>query len=234
MKQWIEDLLLLQENDMRVRQLKTKLELIPKERTRLTGELATEKEALKAVKEKIQKAEMDVKKTEGLIAQENQKIQALQQQSIQVKKNNEYQALMSEIENHKKKIGDFETEEIALLDVVESAKADHKEHDHQFAAKEKSLQAELKEFDQLTVELNAEIERLKAERPKLQIVVDKNALTVYSRLLGSSGTPMVTVQNGGMCGHCHLKLTPQTLNLARKGALAFCDNCSHLVYTTEE
>ena len=41
---------------------------------------------------------------------------------------------------------------------------------------------------------------------------------------------MVSPITDGICGNCFLKLTPQTMTHARRGAVTECDHCRHLVY----
>jgi len=40
---------------------------------------------------------------------------------------------------------------------------------------------------------------------------------------------VVKVENN-CCGHCHMKVTLQTLNQLSKGEIENCDNCQHILY----
>ncbi len=229
MKEWIENVLKVQEVDLRIRKLNVRREAIPREKETLQKDLAAGQEKLKSEKEKTQQIELDIKKVESDIAKLRGEIDKLLTQSSMVKKNTEYQAMMHEIENFKKKISDRETDEIMLLDKIEEAKAEYREDEKQFAEQQKSVAAEIKELDELDSELDEEIKRLTAERPELEKQVQANVLTLYRRLFKSHGVPVVKIHEG-TCGNCHLKLTPQTITEAKKGALAICDNCSRIVY----
>ena len=48
----------------------------------------------------------------------------------------------------------------------------------------------------------------------------------------NGGAPLVPIENG-ICGHCHLRITPQAMNGIQKGAVTCCDNCMHLIYEAE-
>ncbi len=93
-----------------------------------------------------------------------------------------------------------------------------------------------KKLDMIPVELarlKDEIAKLQAARAEKAAPVAKDLLSIYNRLLTKADTvPFVPVTQGS-CGNCHLKMTPQTVNRARKGELAFCDNCGYLVYFKE-
>lgn len=223
-------MLALQDLDMRIRNLKLRLSMLPVEKEKLTSENTREQEAMKEAKAKLQKTELDIKQLESAIQKENSEILRFQGQSIMVKKNEEYKALMSEIEKCKSKISDIESREIELLDQLEKEKTIFKGHEKNFNERTKSVQNELKELDQLGADLKDEIEKIKAGRPALESKIDPEMLSGYTRLLNSKkGAPMVKV-NQENCGNCHLKLTPQTINTARKGVMARCDNCSHMLY----
>lgn len=229
-KPWIESLLVLQKTDMRIRRLATRLEMLPTEREKLNQDLARTKEGSKDAKEALLKTELDIKQVESEVQKVNAEIQRLQGQSLQVKKNDEYKALMREIKHFEKKISDFETQELMLLDQQDK----HKEVLSTFAknlvAKESSIKEELKELEDLESDLKEEIAAMEEKRKSQLEGIKPGLLSTYQRLLSAGkGEPLSRIHNGN-CGHCHLKITPQTVNMARKGEQAFCDNCGRLVY----
>jgi predicted nucleic acid-binding Zn-ribbon protein len=230
MKDWIENLLALQEVDIRIRQLKQRLELLPNEKRTIEEQQQKDEIELKSSKEKSLKAELDIKQVESEIAKVNEEIQRLQKQSVMVKKNNEYKALMTEIDHCKEKISDFETKEITLLDELEKDKNEYNEIEKNFAAKTRSLKEELAELNEIGQDIGAEIENMKNSRKPLQAKIEPDILNAYNRILAKGrGTPLIKVHDGN-CGNCHLKLIPQTLNQTKKAVLTMCENCSHLLY----
>lgn len=233
MKRWIKCLLALQDVDMRLRGLEERLKMIPQEKERFSAELDSEREKLRTSKENSQKVQLDIKNVESEIAKANNEISKLQSQSVMVKKNDEYKALMKEIENCKGKISDLETKEINLLDRMEEEKSGFQAIERAFSEHEKNIEANLKELDEISGELKQEIENIKANRSQFESQVDHSVLGVYNRLLGrGKGAPFVRIHEGN-CGNCHLKLTPQTINEARKAEMVLCDNCGYMIYLEE-
>jgi predicted nucleic acid-binding Zn-ribbon protein len=230
MKQWIENLLALQDVDMRIKNLKLRLEMMPKEKQNLNQKMQDQQAKLALGKESYQKTELAIKQTESEIAKVNDSINQLQQKSSLVKKNTEYKAMMTEIENFKSKISDFETKEITLLDQLEVQKEEFKEFEKQFNAEKNSIKEEIEELDQHIAEINEEVASLKNGRADFEKRIETSVLSIYNRLLKANGTPLVKVSESGICGNCHLKITPQTWTEAKKGAVINCDNCSHLIY----
>ena len=61
--------------------------------------------------------------------------------------------------------------------------------------------------------------------------VAMNILSQYKRFLASKkGEPLSAISSMGHCVNCGLKLPPQTINLAAKGDMVSCDNCTYFLY----
>jgi len=231
MKKWTSDLLTLQSIDIRIRNLKTKLETIPMEKNNLKSELNDAAEIVKKAKAGIQKTELGIKKVESDIAAANEGMRKLQTQSTMVKKNTEYQAMLSEVEKMKARISDLETDQLLLMDELDAAKNAFKKIEADYAAQERNVKTEYRELLQLEADIKQEIETALSERKGFESKIESSYLSVYARLLSKGkGTPVSTFVQGNTCSNCSLKLTPQTLNDAKKGNLALCDNCSCIIY----
>jgi len=230
----LKELLALQAVDMRIRHLEQRVALIPKEIESHRQEQEKLRAAMKAKKEELNRVGLDIKKVEGDIKQKQDDILKIQSRSTMVKKNDEYQAMLKEIDGIKAKISDLETREIELLDVSAEAEASWKDFEKQSNSSIKSLDGEIGELQELVGQLKEEITRTKDGRHSMLNKIDTETLNRYQRLLASKqGEPVVKVENSN-CGHCHLKLIPQTLLKVSGGLLPPCDNCSHLLYSAEE
>lgn len=233
MKKWIEDLLKLQESDIRIRNLKARTEMIPSETKKLNVEIEEEKKRIHEIKEVSLKLELEIKKVESAVTEKNNDMRRIQGQSIMVKKNEEYKALLNEIESLKRKISDLETEELLVMEKIQSEKNKFKDMEKHFKDREKHVSEEKKELEEITSKLKMEIDRIKSGRDELETKIEPKVLSIYSRILSKGcGIPFVQVTDG-TCGNCHLKLTPQTINTAKKEVMTLCDNCSHLLYFPE-
>ena len=229
MKEWVGHLIALQDIDMRIRRMQMRMKLLPKEKTKLANEHVVADAELKAKREKSKKCELDIKQVESEISQFNSEINKLQSQSAMVKKNDEYRALLSEIGHRNEKISDCETKELMLMDELEADKNEFKEYQKQHHARTKVIEDEINELSAMEDELNEEISRQRRGRRGFESKLTVDVLNVYNRLLKRQGTPFVKINNDS-CGNCHLKLIPQTIAEAKKGALTTCENCAHMLY----
>ena len=142
--------------------------------------------------------------------------------------------MLSSVEQNKIRIGELEERTLSLMDDLDAARRSAAKVASDNAASTAALKAEFDELFAFSGELKKEIAKLKAERPEMLKDIDSETLRRYTALLSGKepGTPVVEAENG-ICGNCHLKITPQTLNLLRRGELATCDNCQHFVYDAE-
>ncbi len=231
MRKWTSDILTLQKFDMRLRDLEIKYRTIPQEKARMKEELETAAGVVRKAREQLQNIERSIRSVQSDIAQQNDKIRKTQTQSTMVKKNAEYQAMLADIEATRNRISELETREIELYDEQENAGKALTGAEKDYSAAERAVKAELADFDTLVSEIKEEVLKLKHDKKRFTTQIDLNVLEIYKRLLESDkkGKPVVPILNGA-CSNCLLKVTPQTMNAARKGAVVQCDNCSHIIY----
>ena len=233
MKQAIKDLLTLQTEDLRIRELKARLASIPKERAVLVAEFEVVRKGLEKAKQNKLKIEQTVKQQAAATQAAQEALRALMIKSTSVKKINEYNAILAEIETAKKNISDSETREIELMDEQDAAAQLLAKAERSYKATGRTVQAEVRELDALKEAVIKEIgekERLSAEYAKN---VPPILLDPYRRMLASGkGSPVGTIRNGS-CSNCNMKNSPQTVMEAKNGELVNCDNCSFFLYDPE-
>ena len=233
MKQAIKDLLILQAEDLRIRDLKNRLMSIPKERAALVAEFEVVRKGLEKAKQNKLKVEQAAKQQAAATQAAQENLRALMIKSTSVKKINEYNAILAEIEAEKKNISNSETREIELMDEQDAAAQLLAKAERSYKATGRTVQAEVRELDSLKEAIVKEI----AEKEKLSAEYAKNVqpkfLDPYRRMLASGkGSPVGTIRNGS-CSNCNMKNSPQTVMEARNGELVNCDNCSFFLYDPE-
>jgi hypothetical protein len=138
--------------------------------------------------------------------------------------------MLTQSEGCKEKISEHETQMLLLYDQDEENKEKFKEIEKEFNAEKSGISDDIAELKELAGEIQTEIKELLASRPPLESKVDTSVLTQYKRLLKSKKAPLAKVNTAGICGNCHLKITPQTMTETKKGTVVYCDNCSCLLY----
>ena len=230
MKQAIKDLLTLQAEDLRIRELKTRLASIPAERAKLVAEFEVVRKALEKAKRYKLEVEQAIKQQAAATAAAQDKLHALKIKSSSIKKINEYNAILAEIENAKKNISDSETREIELLDEQEAAEKLLAKAERSYRATGRTVQAEVRELDALKEMILKEA----AEKEKVSEEFAKNVppkyRDPYRRMLATGKGSPVGVIHDGNCSNCNMKNSPQTAMEAGNGDLVYCEYCSFFLY----
>ncbi len=227
---WAQHLLKLQELDLEIRNLKLRLTMIPKEIEKLQKQIAVIEGKVTAAKKLKAVHEQALQSCESTIADLQDKIAKLDAQSNLVKKNSEYQSMLGTIAMHKKAISDEETRQLELMEQLENDSAAIRKAMAAVAPETAGFRAEIVELNELTRDVKRRGRELLAKRPELRDAVDPSILPRYEQILQKGdGVPLAYAEQD-KCSNCHLRLTPQTLNSLRAGAITYCDNCMHLIY----
>ncbi len=231
---WVESLLALQAVDLRIRELEQRALLLPQEMNRLKAKRDEAVARVNAVADKGRRIDLDRKSAESEVAGLNAENDKLQKQSAMVKKNSEYQAMLNSIAMNNKYIGDLESRVLALMDDFETARQEYRKVKLESEIEVKGIREEFDELVAFSKDVKEEIAKLQASRPGLTRMVDSATLSRYEALLKgkNAGAPLAPIENG-ICGNCHLRITPQAMNGVQKGAVTVCDNCMHLIYEAE-
>lgn len=232
----METLLKLQDIDLRIQRLKGREREIPNkknkfeiQRRRLTAELQESEDRLKRL-------QVEQRENEGEIELKQQQIRKYEGQLLAVKKNEEYKALLHEIDMLKKQINLREERILAIMMELDEAKA-HLQADRQRIEAEKAeIDRECAEIDVELGEAVKEREALEAGRDPVLKSVPHDLVTAYRRIRRKiqTGPAVVPVSPGGdTCTGCHMTLRAQIANEVLAGKMHACSNCGRLVYNPE-
>jgi len=230
----IKTLLIIQDRDTRLRRMREDLKRLPEEAARAKGRVAGEEAALQAAKAAAAENEMAMHKRQLDIETRRTTIGRLKTQQFETRKNDEYAALGHEIERYAADIGRLEDEELALMETGEKLKAAAAAAAAALASSKVRVQEELNQMKERHVALTAQVAEIESDRASLVAGVDEAVLGRYERIFEKKAPAVVALEHG-ICGGCHMKVTPTTLTQvkAEKG-LAYCENCGRILYSGME
>ncbi len=224
------ELLRLQKLDMQIATLKAAEIELPNQknkyairRERLAAEVKNSEERCKRLLVEQREIASDIEMRQAQMAKYNEQLFA-------VKKNEEYKALLYEIDLIKKQIAVKEERAIALMIEHDDAKA-------AFEADKERIQGELDAIDAECAKIDKELEALIAERkaliksrPPIAEKVDKGLLARYERVR-KVRTPAVVPLNEEVCGGCFMTVRPQIVNeIMANEKIHACQHCGRLLY----
>ena len=227
----LEQLLVLQDRQQKIRQIQIEIETVPLRRKSLDAQLAESVSAVEALKQKGRQIEMDRKKLELDVGTRTETISRLKTQQYQTRKNDEFQALGHEIERYENEIGKIEDEELELMVQADKIKADLADEEKKAAAVKESITRQKADLDEKSKALQMRLEELTREHQELAGKIDEDLLASFERLFKSKGDAAVVAIEHGVCTGCHMKVTTATAARARLGKeIVSCENCGRILY----
>ncbi len=227
----IQKLLILQEKDRIRIDLETLLDSIPREIATNREKIAREEERAKEAKEAVTQLEKRRNALEGDIEAWNAKIVRYRNQQLEVKKNEEYQALEHEIEAARTAISGLEDEEIQVLVDIDTGQAELEAAEQAFRKSIAVLEERIAKLQAREKECREELAAAAREVEAVRTEVPAEFLEVYDRLLRHVPFPVAVPLRDKKCQGCHLKVSAGVESDARQGKeIATCDSCGRLLY----
>lgn len=231
MHKTIEQLLVIQDLDKRLAQLRREKKDLPERVAMIEARLNAHRESLKAAQEEIKRAMAAMKQIEMEIEAAQQKIQRFREQEMQIKNNEEYRALEHEIAVVQQKIRSLEDDELTWMEKMETLKASVKDREKDLQQEERRVEEDKGLLKSRAETVDAEITDLERKRNGLAQNVDSTWLSRYERVFRRWGDFAVVPVENGACGGCHMKLTPQIVHDAKKAdTIVVCSYCNRMLY----
>jgi predicted nucleic acid-binding Zn-ribbon protein len=226
----IEQLLILQNRDRKLRSLKQELKHIPAERRGLEEKLAVAAKQFEGVKLRSKEIEVERKRLENEAQSKRDQIAKFQVQKFQTRKNEEFRALNNEIERFEGEVRQIEDKELDLMEAAEQLKPQIAEADRAAQAAKEMVEKQLADLQARQVTLETQIKELEDDRGKLTSDLDEDLLDTYTRMFATKGEAVVALENE-VCTGCHMRVTGSTGSRARAGReIVHCEQCGRILY----
>jgi predicted nucleic acid-binding Zn-ribbon protein len=227
----LEQLLVLQDRQQKIRQIQTEIRTLPLERAHLESQLAANAAGVEALKHKGRQLEVERKKLELDVGTRSESIARLKTQQYQTRKNDEFQAIGHEIERYENEIRKLEDQELELMIEADKLKAEIEAADKTARATKESISRQLTDLETKTKALETQQRDLEKEREALAAEIDADLLDQFERLFNSKGDAAVVAVEHGVCTGCHMKVTTATASRVKAGKeIVSCENCGRILY----
>ncbi len=230
----LEQLLILQDRDQKIRQIRTEIETVPLRRSSLEAQLAASKASVETLKHKARQVEVDRKRLELAVGTRTETISRLKTQQYQTRKNEEFRAIGHEIERYENEIRKIEDDELELMVLADKVKADLAEEQKKATAAQNSIARQTADLEEKSKALESQLQGLSKERSELAGKIDEDLLGRFERLFKSKGDAAVVAVEHGVCTGCHMKVTTATAAQVKAGKeIVSCENCGRILYLSE-
>jgi len=227
----LEQLLVLQDRQQKIRQIENEIKTLPMQRKNLETQLAETAASVDALKQKARQVEIDRKKLELDVGTRTDSISRLKTQQYQTRKNDEFQAMGHEIERYENEIRKLEDEELELMEQGDKLKVEVTSEEKKAAATKESISRQMNDLGEKSKALESRLQELSKERSEIAEKMDEDLLNRFERLFASKGDAAIVAVEHGVCTGCHMKLTTATVKDAEAGKeIVSCEQCGRILY----
>jgi len=151
-------------------------------------------------------------------------------QSLDVKTNDQYKALLHEIQFAEKEIASTEDKILELMVDADTRASEVKAAQAELKAEAAEIEEEKEQAHQRTAEDEKLLAEWRGKRDQLRAGIDADLLRHYERVAKFRGTGISEVRDH-KCMACQVMLRPQTYNEVRSGQqTVYCDSCQRVLY----
>ena len=226
----IENLLRLQDADKEIRRLQDEIAELPKRVAAIEHKLADTKLQLEKAQASVKADEATRRKYETAITDLRGKISKYRDQSLDVKTNDQYKALLHEIQFAEKEIAATEDKILELMVNADARDKEVKAAQSELKAEAAEIETEKTEARERTAADEKQLTEWRAKRDQMRAGVSEDLLRHYERVSKFRGSGISEVRDH-KCMACQVMLRPQIYNDVRTGQqTVVCDSCQRVLY----
>jgi len=232
----IQRLIELQAADLRLAELRSRLNALPEQLAAVEKRVAAGRLQIAAAKEALTGSLKDRKTYEMDVDSWKEKARKYRQQGSEVKTNEAYRALQHEIENAERQTAQSEDRLLERMVAGEEFERQVKAAERAFAEIERAAQAERQTLATEQAALQADAVQREAERNALVAAVPENLLNSYEAIARRRHGVALAEVRGDSCGMCGMLVRPhvvQELRRADSTELFQCETCTRILYYIE-
>lgn len=230
----LEKIIELQQVDSQAAELGAQIDALPAQVQALESQLDQFLHTLEERRHRLALNQKERREWESEIQEIQARISKHKDQLYEVKTNEQYKAMLHEIEGEETKIRGIEDqilEKMMEADELRSHIVEAESHLEGEKARVAVETARLKSLQQADIEAR---DKLLARRKELTDGLSENLLLTYERVRGGRNGVAVAEVREGFCTACHVALRPQLYNEVRANdTLIACESCARLLYYVE-
>jgi predicted nucleic acid-binding Zn-ribbon protein len=232
----IQRLVALQAVDVRLAEVRARLNTIPEQLAAIEKRVAAGRHQITAAKDDLTNSLKERKKFEIDVDTWKEKARKYRQQGSEVKTNEAYKALQHEIEHAEKQTAEAEDRLIERMVAGEEFDRQIKAAEHAFIEIERAAEADRQKLGAEQTSLRNDVSGMESERKTLVAAVPENLLANYEGIARRRHGVALAEVRGESCGMCGMLVRPHVVQELRRpecSDLFQCETCTRIFYYIE-
>ena len=230
----LKKLIRLQAVDLAIQELRATTGAFPAKSKALDEKLSNALAGVERVKEAIRNNQSGRKELESKVTDLEAKISKYREQLMSVKTNEEYKAMVKEIDYSQDAISKVEDQILTLMESSETQAQDLKAAESDLREDEKIVQTDRVSLEEINLKDTATLEAYIEERVGLEKEVSADILARYERVRKARGGIALASASDEACDVCNVRMRPQVFQEVRRNDnIITCDSCRRILYDPE-
>lgn len=227
----IASLVKLQEAETQIVRLRDVLHEVEKKKIKLASRLKQFAAALRENTEELETLEKNCLDSEKEIKVVDARIIKSNETLRNVNTNKEYQVLLREVDDNKKRKDALETALLQIMEAREKSQAIVDESTKEYQQLEEQVKAEQNQIEEQTTKDRELLEEYLESQEEIGVRLDSKLLDRFKRISKmNQGSAVAKVQDQ-VCLGCFMNIPPQLyIEVQRANELIFCPQCSRILY----
>ena len=226
----LENLIELDRVSQEIARLTDEIAQLPKLVAVIESKLATAKAQVESATAAIKSQESDKRKHESDIQDWQQKISKFRDQSLSVKTNEQYKALMHEIEFAQKQISDCEEKILLGMEGADGFVKALKDAEAELKLESVEIEKEKEHARTVTAEDQARLVELRQQQGALKSKIEPSTLAHFERVAAKRKGAIAEAIDQ-KCSACNVMMRPQRYNeLLSNTGLVTCESCGRILF----
>jgi uncharacterized protein len=226
----LQNLIALDRVTQEIARLMDEIAQLPKVVAAIESKLAKAKTQVESATAALKSQEAQKRKHESDIQDWQQKISKFREQSLAVKTNEQYRALMLEIDFAQKQISESEENILLGMEGADTFVKALKDAEAELKLETAEIEKEKEHARKVTAEDEAKLTVLRQEQKELKTKIDPATLGHFERVSAKRKGAIAEVIDQ-KCSACNVMIRPQRYNeLVADRGLVTCESCGRILY----
>ena len=234
-KQDIKALIKLQEAETQIVRLKAVLKEIDRKKGKLTVQLKQFGKAFEEKQDNLSTVSKACRDLEREIQVVDERIIKSNETLRMVKTHKEYQVLLREVDDNKKRKDALETELLEYFDEKDKIEQDVQENEKEYQLLKDKIEAEQKDIEKKSIDDRELLEEYLSSQKKIGQNLNSSLIDRFAKISKmNQGLAVINVKNE-ICMGCFMNIPPQLfIEVQRGDSLILCPQCSRILFHISE